>query len=260
MSGSQRSWLISQITELAKTCKIRGLASDDEIRATFPGEDATEQALIIAYGQFRAWRWVSDVSSGKLEAQDSVMDALRDQPVIVKLTDGETELKVYPKSMECLLWFRERDWLLGYLTTFLSDLKTAIAGGSLPKTIGDPTRLRDRIVQEISDQFELIVGCCVSEGPQLPKPVVPLEGLSPLDYYLVHQGFNECNSTRLMALDSIVRPTGGKGQTGWNVFYGTMSHKLGRPAKDLMSNQSLASLIAEARLATPDLEGALAGN
>lgn len=259
MGGSQRSWLIQQITELAKTCRIRGLASDEEIKAAFPSEDADERVLIIAYGQFRSWRWVDDLNSGKLDAQDKVMAALRDVPATVMLTDG-TEIKVYPKSMDCLLWFRERDWLLGYLTNFLSDLKTAIASGSLPKTIRQPTRLRDQIVSELATQFALIAGCCTAEGPELQKPVKPLEGLTPIDYYLLHQGFVECNSSRLLALDNIVSPTGGKGHTGWNVFYGTMSQKLGVPAKELMSNQSLASLVTEARLATPSLEDALASN
>lgn len=266
--GSQRTWLIRQCENLRQTVEARDLASKDEIERAWPEDDADDREWIKCYGTFRAWRWADHLYSGKLEAEDQVRAALLDEPKRVHLTGGiasdepdvrQHVVEVYPKSFTCLLWFRERDWTLAWLNSWLADLKKATADGTLQRTIADPAKLREDIVTELAHQMSMIVGCCISDGERLPDPVEPVE-VSPVDFYLIHQAFTEVNTMRLGALERICPPTGGKGDTGWNIFFGTMSQKLGKPASELMRNQSLASLIAESRLAIPDMGDALAGH
>lgn len=260
MSGSQRSWLITQCENLRGHIIARELATQAEVDGVWPDDEGDDRDWIIAYGWFRAWRYVESLGEGgKEDAKRRVTEILRDEPKDVTLPDG-TVFKCYPKSFHCLLWFRERDWLLAYLTNYLADLKTARALGTLPKAISNPDDLVNRIIEELGKQMADILAVATSPGPQLPDPIVPLHDLSPLDFYFVHEGFIETNTLRLSALDRIVKPQGGRGDTGWNVFYGTMSQKLGKPAAALMKDQSMASLVAEARLSIPDMEGALAGN
>ena len=264
MAGSQRSWVIQQCENLRTHVINRGLATALEVEKVWPGEDGEEadldRAWIKCYGWLRAWRYVESIGEGgKEEAQRKVTEILRDEPKEVSLTTGQ-RVSVYPKSFHALLWFRERDWLLGYLTSYLADLKAARASGDLPKSIFNPDRLVDQIVEEIEKQLADIASVATSEGPKLPEEIVPIDDLSPIDFVFIHQAFVEVNTVRLASLDRIVRPQGGRGETGWNVFYGTMSQKLGKSAAYLMKNESMASLVASARLAAPDLEDSLAGN
>lgn len=232
----------------------RKLATEAEIAEIMPRKKDKLVEWIKAYGWFRAWVYSEYTGeSGRDRAEQDVIAALNEDPKLVRLTNG-LEVRVYPKGMSALLWFSERDWLLGFLAEQLELVKAIAEHGAekSPKRLNVVT-MQDRIAAEMARQIGYCARVATTPGAGLPDPIEPWDDLSPIDGVFITSGFREVNTSRLDALNKVARKTKGE-SVSWSVFYGSMSQKLGVSARDLMENRSLAALLAEARLSMPEMD------
>ena len=263
---STKGWVIQQCEHMRRHVLVRGLATEEEVKDVWLPKRAPLTDWIKTYGWLRAWVYSEYIDSGsREEAEEVIARTLAERPAYVTTTDGH-RLAVHPKSFMALIWFREHDYVLGYLNNRLGVLKDLMASGQMPADIKDPVSLIERIADAGIELLGKMVAVALYPGPGMPDEIEP-QDLSPIDLYFVHAKFVEVNTGRLTLLDRLVSTTPGKTRKrgsnsglSFNVFYGTMGQKLKTSAMDLMKNRSMAALIAEARLAVPDMEEELGGD
>lgn len=239
---------------MQKHVLARRLATRDEVQAARPPTNAHTIEWCKYYGQLRAWVWVQDDHPVGTElAEEEMLAALREEPVEVPLLSGEL-VYVYPKGIDCLLWFRQQDWLLGWLTSRVEAIHLALADDELDREqIPQPVTTLERAAIEMGMRVAAIAAVACSQGPQLDRelatnPPARFHDLSPIDLYNINRAFAEVNAGRLAQLAQLVR-TPGDGETmGWNVFLGTLSMRLKTDPAKLATDRSLVSLLAQVRL------------
>lgn len=261
-----------------------------EMDEVWPTDDATLKARIECYGQLRAWLWVQDdVPSARDNAEERVLKALREAPESVVLSDG-SRIHVYPKGLDTLLWFRDRQRFVSDLNRRTNAIVERLAEGrDLPKEITrEPVRTTARAAHELAYQLALMAAVACEPGARLPKwvdgearppafrvlrwpwrvkawlardPVAPFIDMDPMDMLLVHRAFMEVNQGRMAALRYVApprKPSATQGEMSYDVFLSTLAMKTGADPEYLAKDRSIVSLVSQVRLAQPpDLEEAL---
>ncbi|MBA2706252.1 MAG: hypothetical protein H0U59_00405 [Gemmatimonadaceae bacterium] len=183
-------------------------------------------------------------------SEDVVLEALRDAPESVRLTDG-SEIRVYPKSFVALRAVQSCQDRINWMLE-RRDLLSKYQGA-------EELDFLARVDEAITRDYQVIVLIATSEGPQLPFS--PFDGpteiperiatLSPVDYVLVHRGFLTANAIRLHVLTTMLdQMSGAEGGTraSWSTFFATRAEDSHLPASTLMSDRSLVSQVAAALL------------
>jgi hypothetical protein len=254
------AWLGNQCERLRGHVLARHLAPPAEVEQATPGGDATLEEWVRWYGQLRAWVWHQDETPGeRQEAEERLLDALHGKPRQVRLTDGTT-VQVYPKGMEALLWFRARDMMLAWLDDRLQLLHEAARTGQLERTeIPNPSDVLEAATEEMTRQLALLCHMACTPGPALPAdadadPPQRYRDLHVWDLHFINRAFWNVNAAPLADLARIVgKSKGGSERMSWNVFQGTLAMRLRVAPEELAQKRSLISLLAQVRLAQPNL-------
>lgn len=246
--------------------RARKLATDEQIQEARPAQKADAWAWAFWYGTLRAWVWTEDATpTRRMEEEERLLEALREEPVVARLLSGE-RVEVYPKGLHALMWFRGRDWLVGWLSDRLDLLRWAADNGELDqKEVPDVVTVQARIEEELHQQLTALAVVACTPGPGM-REGDPMEGwpdwtatLTPIDLFTIHQAFSEVNLGRMEALEWVapVKKKGGAeaGVAGnapkrlsWNTFLGTLATRLKVSPESLAKDRSLVSLLAQARL------------
>lgn len=197
------------------------------------------------------------VGGGDVEEADAtVLDALRNEPIAVELVSRKTadesvQLVVYPKSIGALMVCHTIDWQLGWLGTKVQALKAS----------DDPKHfdLLTRALTEISKLYGLLAWIVSHPHPGLPYkhgqvPDVPTKflELDTLDFPRIAQAFGVVNAQRLQALDALLASqTGGhdaaQERPSWSVFVGSLAIRMNQKGSYVMWDLSLGELLAAIR-------------
>jgi len=252
-----RPWLLRQSERIEKHVLARRLASENEVQAARPPKNAHTIEWCQYYGQLRAWVWGQDSAPGSRDiAEERLLSALREVPEEVVLSNGST-VSVYPKSIDALLWFRERDWLLAWLLSRIDALHLAMADDEVDRNdFPTPVTSLQQATRELSHQLACMASVACTKGPALPlnpnEPDVLFTDLEPHDLLKINSAFLEVNAGRMAALSLIVKPPKSNGDSdgrmSWNVFVGTLAMRLKTEPERLAKDRSLVSLLAQVRL------------
>ena len=273
---SHKAWLIRQCGYMRRQAGIRKLCTQAEVDEIWPkNQRAPVKKWARVYGFCRVWmarqgerNQVDDA------AEERMLEALNEEPRVVRLPVTARTVTVYPKSLRTLLWFRGHDWLCGWIATRVYALREAAEAGKLSEDDGikAPLATLQRAETELADQMCWMARVACTEGPGMPPEAeangaeVPREALGedwidldPVDLYAIHAAFMEVNAGRMEALERIVKPLRGGGdddeRMSWNVFLGTLSMKLHKDPTELSRDYSLVKLLCMVRLgADPEPE------
>lgn len=248
-----------------------GLASPDELAPWTPGGESntsTDARGWLAYFA-RLHRFHARGEQRGALALDphdrndlAVMDALRNEPVAVRLIEpvtvsgpeGETRYEtvyVYAKSLDALLAVHALDRTLAKLLLTKLELEGAF---------GPTSELLTRVVETISYTYQLLVWIVTSAGPELPyasdttDPVPPIwiQRLQAWDVVRICQAMQE-HQLRLAALSALVdvkAQSQGGTRPSWSMFIGSMAVEMQQSPNMLMKHRALLELLATAHLAT----------
>lgn len=244
---------------MERTVLTTGLATEEEVKQWRPGgvknPDRGAQGLLkflTRLHRFHARGETKKANDSRGIQDAEVMEALRDQPVIVYLPSRTEPIHVYPKSMDALLIVHGLDLQLTWMAAQRAELlliKTPEALDALP-----------RVLDAISYTYQLLVWVVTSEGPEAPfavqddapKPPAWITKLEPWDYVLICQAHQQ-HLMRLSALTALLddkkAPDAPSIRPSWSVFYGTLALDMGQPVDSLVKHRSLVSLMASVRLA-----------
>lgn len=262
-----RRRLRAECDKIEAHVRARQLATDAEIREARPALKDDAWAWAFWYGTLRAWIWTEDTTpSRRMEEEERLLDALREEPASVRLLSG-TVVEVHPKGLHALMWFRARDWLVGWLSDRLDLLRWAADNGELDQAeMPDVVTTQERIEEELHNQLTAMAVVACFPGPGIPPSGDVMEGwpdwapdLTPIDLFTIHQSFSEVNLGRMEALEWVVpvkKRGAGKAADGqapprrlsWNTFLGSLSMRLKVSPESLAKDRSLVSLLAQARL------------
>ena len=259
---STKAWLIEQCTLYRNHVRVRELATAAEIAEAWPAKGATVLRWIHAYGSFRAWIDTQDDTTGRRDRAEEVMlAALGEEPEQVILQGGQRVVKVYPKGLRALLWFRGQDWLLGWMAERLQALREGEERGELDRElVPEPVTLMRKVEDALAHELAAMAAVACHEGPGLGPDALrsdpPQEwvDLDTVELYAVNRAFFEVNGGRMEALQRIVKPTKGaadgpEARMSWTVFMGTLSMRMNVDARTLMEDHSLVKLLAQVGLA-----------
>lgn len=244
---------------LEKAVLTAGLATEEELKEHRPGGEGNPDKgavgalrYLCRLHRFHARGENRDPNQARVLQDTQVLQALRDEPVSVQLPSAATTtVKVYPKSMDALMYIHGLDVQLTWMNaqrTELMAMRSATAIDALP-----------RVLDAISYTYQLLVWVVTSEGPELPfaaqddAPEIPewVRRLEPWDYILICQAHQQ-HLMRLSALAALLddkkSPKDPVGRPSWSVFYGSLALDSGEPVNVLMKHRSLVSLMASVRL------------
>ena len=257
-----KAWLIEQCTLYREHVRVRELATPGEVQEIWPPQSATVKQWIRAYGSLRAWIDMQDGHAGRRDQAEEVMlAALGEEPEQVPLQGGQRVVNVYPKGLKALLWFRQQDWLLGWMAERLDALRGAEERGELDHDkLPEPVALMRRVEKALAHELATMAAVACHEGPGLgpdelrSDPPQVWVDLYTLELYAVNRAFFQVNAGRMEALQRIVKPTKGaadgpEARMSWNVFMGTLSMRMNIDATKLMEDHSLVKLLAPVGLA-----------
>jgi len=258
----RKKHLIGKCEILRSDVDARGLASADEMDAEMPerGKRGTMEEWIHYHANLVAFRRREEWHSTTRDAaEERMLAALDEVPIELKLLDG-TDVAVHPKSHNALMWFRSRDWLVGWISSRVEALQHAANTGELehsdipvppPELVEDGT---SRIAFELACMASEAChpGVALSDDPDDPGRFADVD---PVDIVRIHRAYSEVNGGRLEALDALVKPTKGEGggRLSWSVFYATLAKTMSVPARELMDKHSTVALLASSRLSVPDM-------
>jgi len=194
------------------------------------------------------------------EAEALVLQALREEPEKLELMSGET-VHVYPKSFDALLWFRDVDFFVQWLGVRIEALRQAIEDGTItPEMSPEPLQLIEDGDRELSLQIARLCYAACDFGIHVDREAVKEPphhylDLDSIDIIRILTAFNQVNASRLTPIPMIVGPRkpdkDGNRPVGWSVFFSTSARHYKVDIRELMSNRSLASLLAEVQLSQP---------
>lgn len=256
-----RPWLTRQCEYLKGHVLARDLADEDEVSGVWPDdeENAPLEDWVRCYGALRAWVWQQDeVPTRTEEAEERVLAALREEPESILLPASNEWVEVHPKGLHALLWFRSKDWLVGWLAGRIEALRGAAEDGALSREeIDSPVSVFQRAHSELAFQLSAIAAVACSPGPGLDEqiannPPPRFLALDPIDLYRINAAFVEVNAGRMEALQAIVRPRRNekddRARMSWSVFASTLAMKLKTDPATLAKDRSLVSLLATVSL------------
>lgn len=253
--------LIGWCEVLRSDVDARGLATAAEMDAEMPmrGKRGSMEEWIHYHSNLVAFRRREEWHvTGKDVAEERMLAALDEAPIELRLLDG-TEVSVHPKSHRALMWFRSRDWLVGWIDARVKALQYAADVGELSE--GDVPVPPPELVDQATDRLALELarmasqachpGVALSDDPDDPGSFMDTD---PIDIMRIHRAYSEVNAGRLSALDVLVKPVKGEGgRMSWSVFYATLAKDMKIPARELMDEHSAVALLASSRLSIRDI-------
>lgn len=263
---STKAWLKRQCEYLRGHLLARGICDEADIVDSWPDneDEAPGRRWARCYGTLRGWVWAQDeLPSAREDAEERMLQALRDEPETVDLisppSDDLIKVQVHPKGLHALLWFRERDWFVGWLSARLKTITDLANEGKLDESkIPQPVTTSRRIQGELASQLASIAYVATTPGPGFDgdladNPPDEYLDISPVDLWTINKAFLEVNAGRMEALQAIVGPKGLKDSDGnrrmsWNVFMGSMAMRLKTDPVTLAKDRSLVSLLATVAL------------
>jgi hypothetical protein len=264
-----------RLADLREKCKIlasvvesSGSATEAEVRAVRPGGAENPDrgtwgwlhyhANLVA---FNARMGSTTGPRGGTQTEDPeqiILRALRRapetlEPVAAGSHGVPLQLVVYPKGLDALFWFHEKDLLLARLVDAHQQLRARAAD--------DDAALLERVVVEVAYQNTLLVWVATSDGPWLPfdpyrdpRPTAPawLSALDPRDVVGVVRRFQDVNGGRLRALSALLPSQRADGadapRASWSVFASTVAAEMSVPVSTLLRDWTLGEVLAQVHL------------
>lgn len=264
-----KSWVKEQCEGYRDHIRSRALATPEEVAAVWPPAKANTEDWIRCYGSLRVWIDTQDTQAGRRDQAEEVMlAALRDEPEQVALGGGQRHVKVYPKGLHALLWFRSQDWLLGWLSDRLEMLREAEERGELDhNVIAEPVTFMRTVEEAMGHELAAMAAVACHEGPGLgpddlrDNPGEEWTTLDPVELYAINRAFFQVNAGRMEALQRIVKPPkqadGSTPRMSWNVFLGSLAMRMETDTASLAKHHSLVKLMAQVGLANSAEAGQL---
>lgn len=267
--ASDEPWTIVQLKDRCRRVRNgvlkRSLASEAEVEALIPDEDAGFNAWVHAYAQlWRIYEREQFLRHGSEYATRHLLKALDSEPEELELHSGLT-VKVYPKSEAALRWFANTYYWLNWFNIRHEAIREQAANYEKLKENGEeplqgidhPISDTDQILAETNYYVALIMWAACHEGPGLPwgyvsEPPdpedVPSEwyDLATLDVQRIEAACHEVNFKRLQFLPKPKER--GKGITP-ETFFAQRAHQTGVSVPELRRKRDLASEVAQVVLA-----------
>jgi hypothetical protein len=167
-------------------------------------------------------------------------------PLIRPLSDGQTSLTVYPKSLHALLHLEERDAILGRLADAAERLQQG-ASAEMAEHLGE-------VLLEIGYQHAVMVWSLVFEEVGLPfedleaRPEVPdwTRELDAADVIQVLGAHKDIHQRRGAMIGALISPSRTKrGRASWTVLGGSAATRLGISSYELLRNRSLGEWLSQ---------------
>lgn len=270
-----KSQVYDRCGRLESHVRSRDLATDDELEEYRPAEeedDATKTQWWLYLCQLHRFlgreHWMPKKSD---EAESEVLKALKEEPEPVHLLatsrPGEVtedgRVLVYPKGLDALMWLSTRDTAVEWLAQRKKIIEQMCEDESILQVgMDNPWETVERISDEISYQLACMAYAVTREGAHFDGEDVedpPEEWLNidPVDIMRIHRKHVEVNAERLSMLPYLTGPGNAdddSDRASWSVFISTAARQQGRPAKEVARDQSLASLLAQINLSSPQME------
>lgn len=261
--------LIERCERLRGSVLARGLATEAEVEAEWPDDGPRSRmddwvhayANLVAFRRREEWH-----ATGREEAEEEALAALREAPVTVELIDppspGRRSVDVYPKGLEALMWLRSAEYLLGWVEARVEALEQLEEDGTLELDEGVALPgLLERARAESTEQLARIVAQAVTPGPALVDVDADapdwIRALNPVDLVRLHRAWLEVNIGRLEAVRRITKPPKPGEKKGerpsWTGFLTGITEKGGDPWRRAR-DRSLCALLTQAQVSRPDMD------
>lgn len=249
--------LKAECTTLERAVRSANLATEEYLVGHRPG--GAENLAEDVFGWLRYYAVLhrahakgeaAPVSAAHARNDATILDSLRNEPIMVVPLDKHDNVFVYPKSLDALLHVHALDLQLAWMLTQKEILETEASAESM--------NLIQLLMDVMAYTYQLLCWVVTSEGPELPyrveddNPEIPpyVLAFSPWDVVRICQAHQE-HLTRLSVLTTLLdaksQREGGK-RPSWSMFIGSMSVELGESSNTLMRHRSLAELLAVARI------------
>jgi hypothetical protein len=248
--------LTAECATLERAVRSAGLATEDYLAKHRPGGEENPATDVFGWLRFYAVlhrchaRGETQSDSAHARNDATILDALRNEPIMVVPLSDDDDIFVYPKGLDALLHIHALDLQLAWMLAQKEILETEASAESM--------NLIQYVMDAMAYTYQLLCWVVTTRGPELPyrveddDPQIPtyVKALTPWDVVRVVQAHQE-HLARLSVLSSLLDTTpqkeGGK-RPSWSMFVGSMSVELGEPANVLMKHRSLAELLAVARI------------
>lgn len=245
---------------IADTLRFRAstgnaVVTELDLASYWPGGEENKEsdvrAWIFCYANYvRFNAQAEDRFAAATPSDDDVIKALADEPQSVTLQSGTT-LKVYPKSFTALQRLDRWDARIAWLVRRRDVLAS--------RDSADDIELLERLDEEISLQYGLLVAAATHPAPTLPDETELLElakrtiaMISPVDLVILRRAHITVNALRLQMLKHHLKAAGGdppEGHQSWQTFFVMREDDSHTPATVLMNDRSLTSQLASTVLA-----------
>lgn len=275
MANKTKDEVYRKCKSLEKYVTTRNLADDSEIEEYRPGDKVGDGTKTEWWTyQFHLGRFLGredNVPSQKEIAEDEILKVANDEPETLTLLRpvGDTQIvKIHPKSARALMWMDAHDWALEFFYTRREAIRQLLEQGQLREDMFDdpPEVLIRKCADEISYHLS-----CMSYGATRPGPSIDIEDaenppeefleMGTLDLLMIHKKFMEVNGERIALLRHLMGDWRGQAEgdepISWSVFLSHAAKQQGKSIVEVSRNQSLASLLVQLNLATPQLEDEL---
>lgn len=248
--------LRAECATLDRAVRSAGLATEEYLAKHRPGGEDNPSEDVFGWLRFYAVlhrchaRGETSTSATHARNDATVLDALRNEPIMVVPIEDSDDIFVYPKSLDALLHVHALDIQLAWMLAQKEMLEIEASAASL--------NLIQNVMDVMAYTYQLLCWVVTTEGPEMPyaveddNPEIPsyIKALSPWDVVRICQAHQE-HLARLGVLSSLLdaksQREGGK-RPSWSMFIGSMSVELGESANTLMRHRSLAELLAVARI------------
>lgn len=248
--------LKAECATLERAVRSAGLATEDYLVKHRPGGEENPSEDVFGWLRFYA---VLHRSHARGETQPdatharndaTILDALRNEPIMVVPLEKSGDIFVYPKGLDALMHVHALDLQLAWMLAQKELLEQEASAASM--------NLIQYVMDAMAYTYQLLCWVVTTKGPELPyrveddSPEIPnyIKALSPWDVVRIVQAHQE-HLARLSVLSTLLdakpQKEGGK-RPSWSMFIGSMSVELGEPANVLMKHRSLAELLAVARI------------
>jgi hypothetical protein len=200
-------------------------------------------------------------------AEEEILKAVQGVPKPITLMDGNV-VEVHPKSFDALLWFREHDYIVQWMSSRAEFFRELYLNDNITE-VEVPFTLLMRLDNEVTFQMQLMAYAACQDSVSVNRQEVeseffnippPYDTLDTIDLVRIMQGYWEVNVSRLNLLPYLTgprKPGSDNKRMGWNVFFSTLAMKLNTDMQPLMHDKPLISLLAQIQLAQPDIEDEL---
>ena len=260
----KRRDLIKKCDQLRSHILNREWASEDEVAEFWPKHNASLDEWVACFGHLRFIQGRAEAAQPRFANADQIaLAALREEPVTLTL-ENLTQVSVYPKSFNALLWFHYVDYCIAFLADREDFLKTIIEK-ELPERQQMPQILEtlEAISEALGKNLSRIAYAATRAGPATDtdeafNPPQEFMDLSPSDIVRIHRAFWEVNLMRTSAMPYLVAPQKAGAdrprRMSWSVFGAEMANLFKCDVADILNDKSLVALLAQVRLGSKTLD------